>query len=328
MLIIYKYKPKTNMTERYNQPTSPVEEEQNRQSRIGAISSRVAGMLSRRGHIADTSSFIEGGLTEEPTVTDSNPDYDNYVAQSEQEQDKPEIVKKISALMSDESIQAEHDSLAAMLVREPEPDLDAPLTPEYRSIADRLYSTHLKPYPKIRLDRNDERTQSIEGLFATGPKLEAGSWIYGIRPDDGDLRSVYINSAQEPLQIPASNVVHAKGIDSWEGRENNRFSRTPDSSDREVKRSKHDGVMRTSAETIDYYAGMDTPIPPVDSMAAYVQPNGLVLYVVGDGSHRAAAMLKQGSETIPTKELTVMMADRNYIDLPQRVDSNPAEQAA
>jgi hypothetical protein len=105
-----------------------------------------------------------------------------------------------------------------------------------------------------------------------------------------------------------ANLVDAGNFSSWSGR---------GIQGRVKKLSEHDGVERSSAETIDFYAGIagEEEMPPIEMAIAYIQPNGLVLFSASHGAHRAAAALKRGDKYLAVQNLSIYLIDQDIFQI-------------
>ncbi len=222
----------------------------------------------------------------------------------------------VSGLVSDQSILSERVVLEKELVTDSLPDIGSPKTRKYYKIEQKLSATHLEPYARLCLDRADQRSESIVKLLNESPRLKRGTWFEGRATD---TRNVLINATDNPVTIPASNIVHASGIDSWQGRGINGTG---------LKKSQHDSVLRSSADTIRYYAQLGSDAPPVEMASGYIQPNGIIFYSVGSGSHRAAAALLRGDEEVRVSKLSMYLTDENFFDVPQQSHNTEIEPTA
>lgn len=121
-----------------------------------------------------------------------------------------------------------------------------------------------------------------------------------------DCNSVTIEKTPgKPYEVPLSAVVSAAGFDSWEGRDP-RHGKNWSS-------SYGSGGMKSLA-VIKHYAGLETEIPPVNTMHVYIQPDGQIFCDNGSGdSHRIAAAMLRGQDTIQADKLEFVLLKDNLV---------------
>lgn len=91
------------------------------------------------------------------------------------------------------------------------------------------------------------------------------------------------------FDVPTERVVSAERMESWLGRGNDGSGN---------KSAGEEGIV-TSFDKIIHNAGRNTPIPSVEVMTMYVQPDGQTFYgLAGDGAHRTAAAILRGEPTV------------------------------
>jgi hypothetical protein len=117
------------------------------------------------------------------------------------------------------------------------------------------------------------------------------------------------NDLSKTTKIPLDLVVYASGFKDWTGRNNN-FDKTFQS-----KYSKYgESSEMSSLNIIKHYANLQSEIPPVGQMRMFVQPNGKVFFDNGPGdSHRIAAAILRGDETINANNIIVYKLEENYL---------------
>lgn len=97
----------------------------------------------------------------------------------------------------------------------------------------------------------------------------------------------------ETVTVPIANIVGAFSFDSWAGR-------GYEGQGQKVFEDAN-GVRQNQARSIDAimdYAKRDTALPAVESINAYIQPDGTVVYGVQGNNHRVAAAIARGEQTI------------------------------
>lgn len=102
-------------------------------------------------------------------------------------------------------------------------------------------------------------------------------------------------SADQPIEVPLDHVIDAQSFIDWMGR----------APGVKKTRSTNEGyVTESSFDTIRHYASLSTKIPPISSMEMFVQPDGKVFFNNDDdGSHRLAAAVVKGQESVPAYSL-------------------------
>lgn len=116
------------------------------------------------------------------------------------------------------------------------------------------------------------------------------------------------NPPGQLIEVPTGLIVSASGFESWEGR-------SP-LYDKSWESDYGHGHM-SSINVIKHYAGLSTELPPVGLIRIFVQPDGRMFADNGsEDSHRIAAAMLRGDETIKTKEADVYKVERNYLDGP------------
>lgn len=111
----------------------------------------------------------------------------------------------------------------------------------------------------------------------------------------------------KPFEVPAHMIMTAEGMDSWLGR----------GEDGAGEKSAGEEGSASSLDQIVEYAGRDTPIPPVEAMNMYVQPNGVVFYgLTGQGAHRTAAKVLRSDSPIKVSDrIKVVSLHENVLAL-------------
>lgn len=160
----------------------------------------------------------------------------------------------------------------------------------------------------LMLSPDDERVAPlVEGLVASEQpqqqqfidlqRLDAGV------PDPGQRIFIERGRNDDPISLPVHNFVSAYGIRSWSrGREQN------------ILKTNDQGEVLTSDEVIADYAQRTTQAPPIERVHAYIQPNGITLYVTESGVHRTAAAILRGDRMIQTNSLIVHQLGANLVN--------------
>ncbi len=113
----------------------------------------------------------------------------------------------------------------------------------------------------------------------------------------------------KPYEVPLSAVVSAAGFESWLGR---------DPRDQKNWSSPYGAGSMQSLSVIKHYAGLETELPPVDKMNVYIQPDGQVFCDNSAGdSHRIAAALLRGQDTVQANKLEFILLNRNRLPVQQ-----------
>lgn len=110
----------------------------------------------------------------------------------------------------------------------------------------------------------------------------------------------------KPLEVPLDLIVDAAGFDSWRGRAGLGSYKVVEG---EYSRAYGGGNIH-SEDLIKHYASLTTELPSVTHINIYVQPDGVMFANNGEGdSHRIAAAILRGQQTIKTSLLTVIPID-------------------
>lgn len=223
--------------------------------------------------------------------------------------ERPEIVNRLGVLSSDDYIVSEQASLQRQIDFE---DANGTGDSRYASqLRTKLDMQRTGEYGRLAIDQDDSRTAGLQSLILAGPKLTRKTWLGSVKPPEGASGVCIDATAEQPVLIPTSNIVGIESFDSWRGRgDTGPFAA---SSRPNEKAGRDDGIVRSSEETIDMYAKMDTPIPPIDTASGYVQPNGIIIFVAEAGAHRTAAALERGDELLAVKQLILTPIQENYI---------------
>lgn len=118
--------------------------------------------------------------------------------------------------------------------------------------------------------------------------------------------SMIIKSEDGSIDFPVSLFSAAAGFDSWRGR-----------SDGGLKSyiSKYGNFKGDSLEAIKHYAGLETPVPLVDYVRVFIQPDGQVF---ADNhradSHRIAAAYLKGDKSIKANRVQIIRLEENFIE--------------
>jgi len=296
------------MTEELPPPSGPDPESSHEAIHASESNSRFRRAAQGLGRVLRRHKAPEE-LLNEPTGEQQTEDTEAEVPTQEMVQS--ELASRVANMLTDEAILEEKSTLEALLASAEDGESDSPRTKAYYRAEMRMHATRLGSYPRLCLEAGDERFQPINDLMQNSPKLQRGTWFSTGRAKDN--RSILVESQGTPITIPLSNIVTASGLDSWQGR---------GIQGRGEKVSAYDNISRSSAETIAMYADIKTPLPPVESAKAYIQPNGLVFYGVSAGNHRTAAALRRGDQDTAVTSLTIQLTGENYFDLPEARESN------
>jgi hypothetical protein len=154
---------------------------------------------------------------------------------------------------------------------------------------------------QLWLDMADtEKIAPVKEMVEQTPRLLSQHVVASI-PDVSGWPAISLDGDRtHSLAIPCVNMVYAEGFESWEtGRGGTKMS--------------DDGDTISSKEVIDNYAARETKIPPIDALG-FIQPNGIIVYAVRDGAHRAAAALQRGEEYIEAQHLRLVRVDYNLVE--------------
>lgn len=113
----------------------------------------------------------------------------------------------------------------------------------------------------------------------------------------------------KPFVVPVANIVTSHGgFDSWTGRGHKGVA------NKMYQKSTGEQGTFSSISAIKDYAERDTPLPPLEEIYAYVQPDGTVIFATGTSNHRTAAAIVRGQDHVMVDGMvTVRLLDRNVI---------------
>lgn len=122
-----------------------------------------------------------------------------------------------------------------------------------------------------------------------------------------------ISDTSKHFDIPTSLVVSAAGFGSWLGRDDSFGNQGMGEKSVSLPNFMPSARRSLSLHAIKAYASHPTALPPVTEVAVYIQPNGLAYAgnVSGD-SHRIAAAVLRGQETIKATNLSTVLLKDNY----------------
>ena len=154
---------------------------------------------------------------------------------------------------------------------------------------------------QLWLDMADtEKIAPVKEMVEQTPHLPSQQIITSI-PDVSGWPTIALDGDRtHSLAIPCVNMVYAEGFESWE-------------TGRPTTKMPDVGRITSSKEVIDNYAARETKIPPIDALG-FIQPNGIIVYAVRDGTHRAAAALQRGEEYIEAQHLRLVRVDYNLVE--------------
>lgn len=188
--------------------------------------------------------------------------------------------------------QPENEARRQELMRQME-ELDYMGSKYYYRAALRKYEMESHP-EQLWLDLvDDEKVAPIRDVIEASPLLTRQQFV-GSVPDVSDGPVIILDGDKvHTISIPTSNLIHATSFESWEaGRGGGKMSDS--------------GDIPTSAAVIDDYAFRNAPVPPLEQVYGYIQPSGTIVYAVSEGTHRAAAAIKRGEQTVATQQLRLV----------------------
>lgn len=162
----------------------------------------------------------------------------------------------------------------------------------------------------LALRASDERAQSVVRSIAQETQTDERTFIDGKQInqavfDPGKRIFIETEGDDEPLELPLANFVSAESFSSWEGR-------------KDTEKVDESGVARASGDVVQDYANRSNEgAPPIERVQGYIQPNGMIIFATGSGSHRTAAAISRGDPTIKTKSLVLQEIDQNFVPLPE-----------
>ena len=114
------------------------------------------------------------------------------------------------------------------------------------------------------------------------------------------------------FEIPTDMIVNAAGFGSWLGRTGR--DGTPGNGEKSIAIPGF-SYRDTSINAIKAYAGKPSELPPVGMIYLYVQANGVAFADNGGGdSHRIAAAMLRGNESIKAKTLSITLLSENSLE--------------
>lgn len=112
----------------------------------------------------------------------------------------------------------------------------------------------------------------------------------------------------KPFEIPVTNIVSAGSIESWAGRDRGEGDKT-------YTKSSGEHVTGRSLDAIIDYAKRESSLPPLDEVDAFVQPNGMIIYVSPSSNHRTAAAIARGDATVKIKgPVNLFVINKNFVE--------------
>jgi hypothetical protein len=122
-----------------------------------------------------------------------------------------------------------------------------------------------------------------------------------------------ISDKSKHFDVPTRLVVSAAGFGSWLGRDDSYGNQGMGEKDVSLPNFTSSARRTLSLHAIKAYASHPSPLPPVTEAAVYIQPNGLVYAGNASGdSHRIAAAVLRGQETIAATSLSAVLLKDNY----------------
>lgn len=106
--------------------------------------------------------------------------------------------------------------------------------------------------------------------------------------------------------VPVENIVSADGFsDSWIGEGGKSYT-------------DRNGVHRNGTSMgaiMDYAVERDTPLPPVEYICGFMQPDGKIAYAVNGGNHRVAAAITRGDSSLAiSRSIALRSINENILD--------------
>lgn len=150
--------------------------------------------------------------------------------------------------------------------------------------------------------RQDFEDYLSKKLFIRPKELE-----YAVVPDQAEI--VIKRHEGKPFKVPVSNIVSAGSFSSWFGNGGGKAY---------VRSSDGEYVTGSSDNAIMDYARRPTPLPPLEEISAFVQPNGIVIFKASTSNHRTAAAIARGATEVEVDgSIDVRLIDKNFIPLEQ-----------
>lgn len=136
----------------------------------------------------------------------------------------------------------------------------------------------------------------------------------------GKGRIQILTKPGEALEVPLDLFIEAAGFDSWHGREGagshkDVLGQYAGEYDRKIH----------SSDLIKHYASLPSELPSISEVIVYVQPDGTMFANNGGGdSHRLAAAILRGQESVKADTITVIPVDTNFLT-PNDLESRDGE---
>lgn len=132
-----------------------------------------------------------------------------------------------------------------------------------------------------------------------------------VRPGITGLNKLLIESENgQPMELPLDLFVYAAGFDSWNGREGPGDIKKPGGDYSEF----YEEAGLSSQDLIKHYASLPSDIPAISKAVVYVQPDGTMFADNSNGdSHRIAAAILRGQESIGAHNITLVPIEENII---------------
>lgn len=151
-----------------------------------------------------------------------------------------------------------------------------------------------------------------EKTFIRSRRLENAS--------DGDSQIILRGNLDDNFKIPVSNIVSAGSFDHWFGNDKNLYGKYP--AGKSYTKATGEHVIGPSEGAIMDYAHRSTPLPPLEGISAFVQPNGIVIFKADVSNHRTAAAIAQGMTEVEVEgDIRVEVINKNFIPLEQTISA-------
>lgn len=149
----------------------------------------------------------------------------------------------------------------------------------------------------------DPSLVSILRALNESPRLEKQRFV-DIDQSEKRFVGALVGNRDSPLRVPVANIVHAPDFMSWEAGLGPGQSKIDEG-----------GLPHNSRKLIRRYSRIPD-LPPIEHVAALIQPNDLVVYSILEGRHRAAATIQRGEPYVNAECISICQLTENVLPLP------------
>jgi hypothetical protein len=169
------------------------------------------------------------------------------------------------------------------------------------------FAGFMEAKPKsIIFKSSDTRAKEVLESVCSSPVLQERHFVDKDellnKADEARVIKIKRTPGDPPIELPLGNFVSADAFKSWEEGRGKGYT----------KREEGQHESQGSKDILYAYASRTTEAPPIESVVGLVQPNGLVVYIAAQGSHRTGAAIIRGDKTIKTNNLELMPVEVDY----------------